>query len=245
MTAKNDEHTGQGTGRREVDWLVGKSSKPEMDGRREKRESEKTKTTENWMRIFERKCREVINWWTVWFCWLVGWFFRKRRVHNDVKMIIFRRSTFTLIGRRALQKCVFCHKHNKTHNGNAFHMWKKKFLWALLLPFSFIHSFVRFYFHFSFGVAMDSVSFAAMNLLCLQAKSAVLCFFSFISFRCLALDHSCESISWWSVIESPHWWSLHWVADDGRRVPYIINSKQQQQHTVILARSHSRTQCVH
>lgn len=153
-------------------------------------------------------------------------------------MIIFRRSTFTLIGRRALQKCVFCHKHNKTHNGNAFHMWKF-FFCALLLPFSFIHSFV---FIFTFALVLSYGQ--RLVLFCCDEfalPASKISSFIFIPFRCLALGHSCESISWWSVIESPHWWSLHWVADDGRRVQYIIISKQK--HILILTLTFTYTMC--
>lgn len=82
---------------------------------------------------------EVINWWTVvllvW-CGVVRFeFFRKRRAQQRCENDNIPKSTFTLIGRRALQMCI-CHKHdkNKTHNGNAFHN----------------RNLVCFYFHFSF-----------------------------------------------------------------------------------------------
>lgn len=114
------------------------------------------------MRIFERKCREVINWWTVVLLEVRRNFWpetsRTKRCESDN----IARSTFSLIGRRALQMCI-CHKHNKTHNGNAFHIRN----FSLSFLFSVSRS-CSLNFHFSVGLASGGYFHHSVRLLSLS-----------------------------------------------------------------------------
>lgn len=115
-------------------------------------------------------------------------FFRKRRAQQRCENDNIPKSTFTLIGRRALQMCI-CHKHNKnkTHNGNAFHN----------------RNLVCFYFHFSFDFRSMSVVLRHQHQHWHHYQSSSSFSFSF-SFDVNAnsavfpagwLVYSCESIS--------------------------------------------------
>lgn len=116
------------------------------------------------------------------------------------------RSTFGLIGRRALQMCI-CHKHYKihTHNANAFHIWI--FRWWLFCSsiLYWLVSMNRNTYTICSSIdciPFDSIRFCAMYIththyVChsfdVWAKSAV--------FPNDCPIYSCESISWWSGID--------------------------------------------
>lgn len=144
---------------------------------------------------------EVINWWTVVLLVWFDRFFRKRRAQQRCENDNILKSTFALIGRRALQMCI-CHKHNKTHNGNAFYN----------------RNLVCFYFHSSFGFRNMSV-LPEPEIEPVPSQSTSSCSFSFdmsansAVFPAGCFVYSCELISWWSVIESAidahHTPSLH------------------------------------
>lgn len=73
------------------------------------------------MRILERECREDINWCAV-VLLVVGAICAETTRTKQWESDNIARSTFALIGRRALQLCI-CYKHYKIHNANAFHIW--------------------------------------------------------------------------------------------------------------------------